>query len=148
MFWFIANEEGKFQATTDYDVARLAENSGLKVICRHDLCSFADAEALAEQVNQGANDGVTYLATDAGNGVSPRFDVIEAPRVGAKVSKAIGADYYPDGEIVKVSSGIKMVVTTSTGSKYYRRKKTGSWVLKGGSFRLVSGHHSELDPSF
>lgn len=74
--------------------------------------------------------------------------MIAAPRVGAPVSYAFNGDYHPDGEITKVGTGPKARVTTSTGSVYYRWKKTASWIKAGGTWRMVHGHVDRRNPSF
>ncbi len=68
-----------------------------------------------------------YMVTDSGAGCSPRFDIIKKPRVGDEVSYAFNGDSRPDGEIAKISKTMKMI-TTTTGSKYYRKQLTGRWV--------------------
>lgn len=107
-----------------------------------------DGMDVAEVIARGATEltGERYIATDAGPHVSPRYDVTRAPAVGDKVSYAFNGDSYPDGEIVRVSASLK-VVTTSTGSRFYRRKQSGSWV-KGGTWSLVRGHVRKLNPEF
>ena len=87
-----------------------------------------------------------YVAVDSGPNVSPRFDVIKAPRVGDDVSYGFNGDYYPDGKIVKVSKSL--MVTTSTGNVYRRRGKSGSWKMAGGTWSLVPGHRNDKNPCF
>lgn len=90
--------------------------------------------------------GKEYLPIDNGENVSPRYDVIEAPCVGDKVSCGFNGDYYPEGEIVKISKNFK-IVTTSTGKKFYRKGLTGRWVHSK-MWALVAGHHKEQNPHF
>lgn len=90
--------------------------------------------------------GDTYVATDAGPYCSPRYDVVRVPAVGDMVSYSFNGDTYPDGTIVKVSPSLQ--VTTSNGTKYFRRRQTGSWVKQGGTWSLVSGHRNERNPHF
>lgn len=113
---------------------------------RWEIKSFEEAEKAAQKLTEETL--VRHVATDAGSNVSPRFDAIRAPQVGDAVSYAFNGDYYPDGYIASVSDGPKMVVKTSKGHIYYRRRKTGNWVMQGGTWNLVQGHHSELNPSF
>ncbi len=87
-----------------------------------------------------------YMVTDSGAGCSPRFDIIKKPRVGDEVSYAFNGDSRPDGEIAKISKTMKMI-TTTTGSKYYRKQLTGRWV-RGGCWTLVQGHVSKLNEAF
>lgn len=89
----------------------------------------------------------TQIVVDNGPHVSPRFSVIEPPKVGDKVSYGFNGDYYPDGEIVKISGKNLRIVTTSTGSKFWRRGNSGRWVMNG-TWSLVPGHRSERNPSF
>lgn len=110
---------------------------------RWDWKDFATVEALAAEASLVT--GTTYLPVDAGNAISPRFDIIEAPQVGDVVSYGIGGDRYPDGEIVSISASYK-TVKTSTGHVYRRRKQSGSW--RNGSCSLISGYHDYRDPSF
>lgn len=90
--------------------------------------------------------GPKYIATDAGKNVSPRYDVIELPKIGTKVSKTFNGDHYPCGIIVKISKSLKCI-TTDGGEVFYRVRQTGSWRNEGTWF-LEEGHHSELNPSF
>ena len=106
--------------------------------------SWLDAAKVANELNLACGEVGRYVPTDAGPCVSPRYDVIEAPRVGDEISYAYNGDYYPDGEIVKIS-GSKRIVYSSTGNKYWRRKNSGAW-LKGGMWCLVPGHISERNP--
>lgn len=125
----------KFTATQDDDRAWKS---------RHDIANFQDAERIAAEITQLT--GRMHLGTDAGDGVWPRFDVIEAPQVGDKVSYSFNGDTYPDGEIVKISN--KWQVTTSTGNKYRRRKNSAGWLRTGGTWSMVAGHHYEQNPHF
>lgn len=88
-----------------------------------------------------------FIATDSGAHVSPRYDVILAPAVGDAVSYSFNGDSYPDGFISKISASLR-VVTTDTGSVYYRRKLSGAWIKKGGTWSMIRGHHNDRNPSF
>ena len=112
------------------------------VVSRWDYKDMAHVERLASELSEAT--GSLYVATDAGSGVSPRYDVIKAPAVGDAVSYAFNGDYYEDGEIVAVSSSLK-VVTTSSGKKYYRKALTGRW-LYSKTWTLVQGHRNEQNP--
>ena len=111
---------------------------------RWDFDSIEDAQRIADSATKLT--GRLHIATDAGEWVSPRFDVVEAPVVGAEVSYAFNGDYYPCGVITAISKSLKLV-TTSTGRKFYRRRETGSWV-NNGMWSLVSGHHNRRNPEF
>lgn len=92
--------------------------------------------------------GELFLAVDRGSSVHPRYDVIRAPKVGEKVSYGFNGDYYPDGVITKVGGTDCSRVYTDTGSVYNRRRKTGSWIKRGGTWCMVMGHIDERNPSF
>lgn len=112
---------------------------------RNDWKTMLDAELIAAALNDTVKEN-RYLATDAGPHVSPRYDVIELPRVGDKVSYAFNGDSYPCGEIVSISKSLKVIVT-SEGKKFYRRRQTGSWI-NNGTWSLVPGHISKWNPEF
>lgn len=117
---------------------------------RGDWKTFERAEQVAKELNEAAVQTVArpYIATDSGPHVSPRFDVIKRPHVGEAVSYTFNGDYYPDGYITKVSGKEFRIITTDTGSVYYRRKQTGGWIKKGGTWALTPGHRTEWNPSF
>lgn len=91
--------------------------------------------------------GKNYIVTDAGESQTPRYDIIEAPQVGDAVSYAFNGDSYPDGHITKVSKSLK-VITTDTGSTYYRKRESGCWKKKGGTWSMIAGHINKLNPEF
>lgn len=107
---------------------------------------FDHVQAIADQLNTLGHDG-HYLATDNGPHCAPQFDVVLAPAVGDLVSYSFNGDTYPDGKVSKVSKDYR-IITTDTGSRYYRRKLTGAWVKTGGTWSLVRGHHNERNPHF
>lgn len=111
---------------------------------RWDIASMAHAETVAAAASRYT--GRRYIATDAGDHVSPRFDVIEAPAVGDAVSMGFNGDYYPCGTIIRISASLK-VVTTSDGKTFTRRGNTGTWKY-GRTWSMVPGHHEELNPHF
>ena len=113
---------------------------------RGELFTMWDAEKLAEAATRDM--GEAYLAVDNGQNVSPRFDVIRAPRVGAPVSMAFNGDYYPCGTIEKIGGSNFKTIYTTDGTKFNRRRQTGTWVRKGGTFCMVAGHRDERNPSF
>lgn len=116
----------------------------MRKINPRDIKSFSQAIQMAEEFTN--EESVKYIPIDRGSNVSPRFDVIEAPRIGDPVSYGFNGDYYPDGHIEKISSSMK-VITTTSGRKYYRRKQTASWKYNQ-TWTLVAGHHDERNPSF
>lgn len=115
-----------------------------KLFDRHDLTSYGQAADVAAYLTETT--GRLHIATDAGEWVYPRYDVIEPPKVGDEVSYAFNGDYYPCGEIVSISESLK-VIKTSSGKRFYRRKLTGAW-LNNGTWSLIPGHVSRLNPEF
>ncbi len=141
--------EGDSQAPLSGQVLEVSEdhNSGFGWVNRNDFKTFADAENIANQASAYLQDGI-FLAVDQGSSTWPRYDVIRAPLVGAPVSYGFNGDYYPDGYITKVGGTNCSRVYTSTGSVYNRRRKSSSWVKRGGTWSLVQGHRDERNPSF
>lgn len=113
-------------------------------IARMDMVSLDQAQRIAESASEFS--GSRYLSVDNGNGHYPRFDVVEAPKVGDLVSQSFNGDSYPRGHIVKISPTFKKV-TTSTGHEFYRFRMSGSWQVNGYA-SMIPGHVSEQNPSF
>lgn len=111
---------------------------------RCDWTSFEEVQRIAAYVTAVSRED--YVGIDEGDCCSPRYDVVRAPRVGDLVSYGFNGDSYPDGEIVSVSK--TMQVITSTGKRYRRRGKTGTWLRTGGTWSLIHGHISERNPHF
>ena len=111
-------------------------------ICRHDFKTFEQAQEVADAAS--IFEGVDYIATDAGEWCSPRYDVIKAPQVLDPVSYAFNGDAYPCGYIKTISKTMKKI-TTTTGKTFYRKRNTGSWVSAPCWF-MVEGHISERNP--
>ena len=107
---------------------------------RNDWATFDAAKEVAAALGAG------YIATDAGPNVSPRFDVVELPKIGDKVSKRFNGDSYPSGVIKSISKSLK-VITTDEGEKFYRVRETGSW-RNNGTWFLTPGHVYTQNPSF
>lgn len=116
------------------------------VVDRWDLKSFDQAEELAEEAYRAT--GELFLACDKGEWVTPRYDVIRAPKVGNPVSFGFNGDYYPDGYITKVGGTNCSRVYTDTGSVYRRRRRSATWLKAGGTWCMVSGHIDERNPHF
>lgn len=112
---------------------------------RGDWKTFESVTEVAAQVSEFM--GETYLPVDNGLHHYPRYDVARKPRVGDEVSYAFNGDSYPDGVIVSVGDGVRAVVKTSTGRKFNRVRKTGSW-MNGNTWSLVNGHYDKRNPSF
>lgn len=118
--------------------------NGENWISRHDFKDMAFAESIAAQMSTLTD--VRYIATDAGDSVRPRFDVIKAPTVGDKISYTFNGDSYSDGMIESISASMKVIVS-STGNKYYRKRLTGNWKLNK-TWSMIPGHHNDRNPSF
>jgi len=120
------------------------KKSGNGWISTRDLESYAEVETLSKYLT--AMTGRTFLPTDAGSSTSPRYDVIEAPKVGDPVSYAFNGDYYPCGFITKITPTWQ--VTTDQGTKFIRRGNSGCWKRPGGTWSMVAGHIDRLSPEF
>lgn len=144
MFYFRIVNDTVTQIGVDLSLENYRDPSW---ISRHDITSFEHAEQIASQANALIGAGTALIPIDNGEHCWPRYDVVEAPKVGDKVSRCINGHYYPDGEIVKVSGQNNRIVTTSTGRKYYRRRLSGAWVANK-FYSMVSGHISRLNPEF
>jgi hypothetical protein len=128
------------------DVSEKPDHSELgQWLARHGIADILHANRIAAQATVVT--GRLHIGVDAGASTWPRFDVVEAPKVGDPVSYAFNGDYYPDGYITHITEGTLRQVKTTTGSTYFRRKQSGSWV-KGGTWSMVAGHRNERNPSF
>jgi hypothetical protein len=107
--------------------------------------SFEQVEGMARYLT--AMTGKTHIGVDHGPHISPRFEIIQPPKVGDEVSRGFNGDYYPCGKIVKITKGWR--ITTSEGIVFNRRKQTATWVETGGGpFCLVPGVRNESNPHF
>ncbi len=115
-------------------------------VCFHnsDVKTFERMEQVAAELNEQTD--VVYGAIDKGCGVSPRFDVIEMPKVGDEISYGFNGDYYPCGKIATISKS-GSVITSDDGKRFYRRKLSGAWKYQQ-TWTMVSGHINERNPSF
>jgi hypothetical protein len=120
--------------------AVIEASADVNVESRWDWKTFGDAEDVAAAL------GPDYIATDSGAHVSPRYDVIRIPQVGDEVSGEFNGDSYPEGKIVSVSKSLRLI-TTDTGKKFYRVRRTGAWRANQ-TWSLTRGHVSKLNPSF
>ncbi|CAB4161134.1 hypothetical protein UFOVP728_31 [uncultured Caudovirales phage] len=123
---------------------RHLDNNGTGWITCDDLDTMMFAQLIADAATAYTSE--LYIATDNGEWVSPRYEVIKAPKVGDQVSKAFNGDYYPVGVIASISKSLK-VIETSTGLKFYRRKLRGAWI-NAGTWSLVPGHIQRWNPEF
>lgn len=132
---YFANEDGKIVVSSEYTHG--AES-------RWDWESFECAETIAAMASE--DNETLYIATDAGPWVSPRYDIILAPKVGDPVSYRFNGDSYPSGFITKISKSMKRI-ETDEGRVFYRRKQSGSWVYNQ-TWSMVHGHHNERNTEF
>lgn len=128
-----------FDSIKDVEAAGIALS---EVESRWNWNSVEDAQACLDAVEMQD----TFMVVDRGEWVSPRFDVVRTPKVGDKVSYSFNGDYYPCGEIAKISDSMKLITTTD-GKKFYRVKQTGVWKYQK-TWGLVQGHHNEKNPHF
>ena len=112
-------------------------------VSRHDFKTFEQAQEVADAASRF--EGVDYIATDAGDGCYPRFDVIKAPAHSDAVSYYFNGDSYPCGYIKTISKTLKKITTTE-GQVFYRRGNTGSWKMK--CWSMIDGHHNDRNPHF
>ena len=122
----------------------LGEGHDQGAINRNDILNMAHAEEIAADAT--ALTGRLHVAADKGSHTSPRYDVIEAPTVGSEVSRGFNGDYYPAGQIIKVSKSLRRV-ETSDGTVFFRLRQTASWRANG-TWYMTAGTHNERNPSF
>lgn len=113
-------------------------------ISSRDFETKKDADTVATYLTSMTGD--IYLGVDEGPGVSPRYRVIKAPKIGDEVSRSFNGDTYPSGKIVKITPTWQ--VTTDEGRKFLRYKETGGWREAGRGFWMVRGHIYEQNPHF
>lgn len=142
MFYVLLDNARAVNVTTEYP--ELGGQFDARYENRNDWKTLDRAVEIAAQLTQAL--GRLFIGTDAGPSVSPRYDVIEMPKLGDKVSKAFNGDYYPEGEITKVSKSLTRI-ETSTGAVFYRRKLSGAWI-NNGTWSLVPGHVFRTNPCF
>jgi len=111
---------------------------------RTDWKTFEEVTRIARLLE--INTGRKLLPVDHGSHTSPRYDLIEIPKIGDEVSYSFNGDTYPDGVITKITPTYQ--ITTSGGHKYRRPKNRGYWLRIGGTWSLVRGHIYEQNPSF
>lgn len=146
MIYVLIDKDGKpYGFAGTYEGAVAATSHSVNTFqSRHDWQTHEQAQALADALNEKYPG--KFIATDAGDSVSPRFDIKEAPQVGDKVSMGFNGDYYPVGEITKISATLK-VIETSSGKKFYRRRQSGIW-RHSKIWTLVPGTWNDKNPSF
>ena len=116
------------------------------VLDHHDFTSFEQVESILKIINEKF--GTDYIATDAGEHCSPRFGIAELPKVGDDVSYGFNGDYYPCGKIVRVTPSLTVIAEDTEGhqTRFRRVKKTGGWKREGGTWWMVQGVVSKLNP--
>ena len=110
---------------------------------RNDFDTLMFAQVVADAASVFS--GEAYVATDAGDQCSPRYDVIRAPAIGDTVSMSFNGDSRPCGTIIKVSKSLRRIETSDRG-RFFRQGQTGRWQMSG--WALVNGHHYEQNPHF
>ena len=147
MNYFLLDAAGNVEAVRDDEEMRnMCAEARREWRSRWDWHKMPDAMAYCEKLAAGATavTGRLYIASDLGPCVSPRFDVVEAPRVGDAISRSFNGDSYPDGHIVAVSDSLR-VITSSSGRKYYKQGARASWKLAKSCFYMIAGHVSEYN---
>lgn len=134
-----------YTVTSEAKHAFACEDKGVSAQCRLDWHTLDQVQELATKCSVN---GKTYMGIDRGDHTSPRYDIIEVPRVGDEVSKSFNGDTYPQGTITHISKApARRVIQTSTGAKFYRQGLSGRWV-QDGTWALIAGHKSEQNPHF
>lgn len=119
-------------------------DNSVSQICRPDFTSLSQVQDIVAALNELSEQEL--IATDAGEYVSPRYDLMVKPQVGDEVSMAFNGDYYPVGHITSISGSLK-VITTSSGKRFYRKKQSGTWKYNK-TWSLVAGLISKRNPHF
>lgn len=135
----ISEKAPTYQVEWTYDTVK-----GTGWTSTRDIKTLEETIRIAEEVSHLTKK--FYMPIDRGDGVYPRYDVIDPPAIGDKVSRCFNGDSYPCGEIVKITPSWR--ITTSTGVKFSRVKQTGSWKVINGYQSMISGHHDERNPHF
>lgn len=143
-----------FQLNADGSVAKVLDHyrdaGPAKFESRHDWKTFADAAIIA--ISATIATGEQYIATDAGPGCYPRFDVVRMYEIGDEVSMSFNGDVYPIGKIIRISKTLRKI-TTKADNKYgrtrefYRVGQSGSWRFEGTWF-LCRGNIYKQNPNF
>lgn len=156
MLYFILLGEPKTTLTPDNATAAIAcekyddgkklapARSWFRVINRNDLPTFEAAQRLALLLGEG------YIATDAGEWVSPRYDVIETPTLYSDVSYAFNGDYYPCGVITHINDSKRRIVATDSNGVervFWRQRLSGCWKYQK-TWSMIAGHVSKQNPEF
>lgn len=112
------------------------------------LDSFAEATEFANALTEIM--GERFIPVDDGEWTSHRFGVITPPKIGDDVSYSFNGDSYPCGKITKITPTLRVTATDADGFEtvFFRRKESGSWRKKGGTWSMIKGIHNERNPHF
>ena len=128
----------------DYDNLQ-GMSEELNYLSSWDIQTYDEAIRFANEATEVM--GEVYLPIDRTASTAPRYGIARAPKLGQPVSYSFNGDTTPCGEISKISDSFYRIQTT-TGKVFYRRHHTNSWIMKGGTWCMVPGHHHERNPSF
>ena len=145
IYYLLVKDSKAIEISTKAPPTQTIFFNNIKWITRHDFSSLEQVENFCDDLNEV--DNVKYLPVDKGEHTSPRYDIIKAPKIGDLVSKYFNGDSYPEGEIVSISKSFR-TVTTSTGVRFHRKKKTSSWFNHGTWFMGIGQHVYSQNPSF
>jgi hypothetical protein len=141
MIYVLINSNGKATLSNPAE-AQALNYAGIET--RNDWKTMERAEQVAAELSESL--GYLCIATDAGGGVSPRYDVIMCPRVGDEVSYGFNGDTYPCGVITKISDSLRKI-ETSEGNTFWRRRDSGKWLYQK-TWSLIRGHSTTRNPHF
>lgn len=157
MYWFVINAPtlaeatSMLHATTDYNKAHDFPKNYAAICRSHGINTMDDANKLADLCNADKVNSRTWIATDAGEWVSPRYDVMHIPSIGDDVSYAFNGDYYPCGKVTKITTApYRKIEATDKNGKvcvFWRQRQSGCWKYNK-TWNLIAGVHKKLNPEF
>jgi hypothetical protein len=136
---FIKLQDGK--AVKVVDASEITKTDKWMHTC--DIQDEQEAIEIAQQLTEAT--GTLYIHS-VNESWSPKFSVVEPPKIGDLVSGKFNGDSNPCGVVVKVSKTFRIV--TSTGHKFNRVKQTSCWSEVNGYRNLIQGHHNERNAEF
>lgn len=114
--------------------------------------SFTEADMACRALNAlNLPDGPFHATYDTrgrnkgGDGHIFNVQVNRIPKIGDEVSSTCNGDFYPEGRIVKISSGHLKIIVTDSGAKFTRKGYSDRWI-KGGCWAMVDGHREDRNP--
>lgn len=119
----------------------LAYDAAVTWASRHDWTSKEQVDNLALDLTERFDK--VFIGVDNGGSISPRFDIIEAPKVGDMVSMGFNGDCYPVGVITAISASMKVI--TAGDKRFYRRKESGVWKFSK-TWSMIKGEHNDRNP--